>query len=871
MSKYFPLHLHTSFSIGDAVPMPDEYAEYLESKGFKGGGIADHGSLSGILKWQEEFLKRNLVPLIGIEAYVVDNYLKSKSRWHLTFYFRSLASYKYYLKLHKKAYTEGFYYKPRILLSDVIEMGLRLSNERPILLSGCVYSPLKDNPKLMEKFLEAYEDDFYLELSFEPSELRQEWNPVLLKLGQRYNAKFVFTLDSHYLRKSDELLRRIVNAIAYNKKLSNEPENEYLFVLDIEDVQKLWKEVYHYVPKKILKQAIENTFEVMEKCKDFRLPRYDFADLLLDYKYEDFIYSIEKNLDKIDLSNSAYLERLDKELKVIKEKRFWSYFLTVKDIIDYARKKRILVGPGRGSVGGSLIAYLLGITSFDPLKYNLFFERFISPDRVEPPDIDVDFQDNRRDEVIAYIKKKYGEESVAQIVTFSYWKEKQIVRDLSRITGMNASFLSQFPEYLAKAGEALIGKIRHRSKHAAGIVLAKEALHNYIPVETVGGVPVVAFDKYDIEKTGLIKFDVLGLSTLSVIDDTFKLRNKKVINPFLQLEKYIDVKDIYDEVYNEKRLAGIFQFDTGSALNILEQIRIDSFEDIVLINALNRPGPLSSFLEDIVYWKNNKKFKRNYPDWIMNIVKDTGGVFIFQEQIMELCRVLEFDEFEVNAIRKAISKSKMDVLKKYKHRFIEAVKAKGYDEAEQLWEDIVSFGGYAFNKSHAVAYSLISFMTALLKYRSPAEFYVALIKKEFENHKKLGSIIKEMMNSGIKVVGPTIKRPVVFAEKIDDNKVQLGLAVIKGVGVKAAEKIISHAPYSDIVDFARRSKVSSKVVGALALAGVFDDWGYSRKYIYKNSKELKKNNILIVDKQEEWDDKTKFKKMVQVLEFIKYL
>ena len=873
---FYPLHLHTTFSIGDAVPTPEDYAQAFVERGFKGGGISDHGTLSGIVRWQSAMLENNLVPLIGIEAYVVESYLKDTNREHIGVYFTDKENYIQFLKLHKKSYTEGFYYKPRILISDLLDY-LRSVKKKPVILSGCVYSPFWRNYKLVENFLDALDGkNLYLELMLENSEMRvNKIQKMIIKLHKRYNIPLVFSLDSHFIDRKDEILRRIVYSIAYNKRLDNKPHAEWIHLLDSKGIKYLWKEFYPWLNKKYLYKAFENTFDVMEKAKDFRIPTFKLDEILLDYTYEDLKHALKEGLKRKGLSkNKDVIKQLKYELKIIKEKGFYSYMMTVKDIIDYAKNNDILVGPGRGSVGGSIIAYLLGIISFNPLKHDLIFERFISPDRIEPPDIDMDFQDDKRHQVIDYIKSKYGNENVAQIVAFSYWKEKQIIRDLARITDYNdAKFFSDFPEYIENAGQKLIGKIRHRSKHAAGIVMAKKPLWNYAPVEAITREETLAFDKVDAEKIGLVKFDILGLSTLTIISDTLKYSKKPVSNKlFSKLNKRLDDIKIIDGIYNKKLLAGVFQFDTNNMNRILDDIKINSFNDIVLLNALNRPGPLSSYLDDIIYWKNKNKIRRTYPDWIMDIVKNTAGVFIYQEQIMELAKRLGFNPIEVNKIRKDIAKSKMEELKQWRGLFIKKLKAKGYKEATKLWDELVNFGGYAFNKSHAVAYSILSFATAYLKFKYPLAFYSALIKRYYDNHKKLATILQEAYERGIQIYLPDVENPIIYATyDKEDNGIYLGYAVIKGVGVKAAQKIVDKAPYNDLEHFIKKSKVNINVIKAMAQAGAFDSFEVSRKYIYDNAKELKSSKVILFESGNDWDEDEKFKRQVSVLEFLKYM
>lgn len=864
--EYFPLHLHTTFSIGDGIPLANEWAEVLKQRGFKGGGIADHGTLSGIWKFQKELKEKGLKPVLGVEVYVVEGYTKDKERWHLTLFFKNEKGYKSYLKLHKKSYEEGFYYKPRVLLEDI----LNWQDLDVIVLSGCVYSPLLDKPELIERFLERFGKDFYLELSLEPCELRQKLNPVLVELRKKYPVKFCFTVDAHFIKKEDGFLREIIKTINRNEKFQSKDWNKYICLLEEEDIIFLLKEYYLYL-KSYLEEALNNTFEIAEKCGNFELRKYDFKELLPKYGKESFLEMVEKGLrDKNLYDDEKVLERLQLELNTFFNKGYCDYMMIVKDYIDYARSKGILVGPGRGSVGGSLVAYLLDIISFSPLDFDLYFERFISPDRVEPPDIDVDFEDEKRDEVINYLKQKYGEESVVQIITYSYWQEKQAFRDICRIFDFEAKYLSELPEYLQKACQVLVGRIRHRSRHAAGVVIVNGKVYDYIPVEKVSGELTTAFDYYDLEEQGLVKFDILGLSTLSVISKVLELAGKKVSFPFKVLLKHLGKKEIYD-VYNKKLLSGIFQFDTVNAYKLLDEFKVEDFNDIVIFNAFNRPGPLSGFLEDLVHYKKTKVYLRQYPWWIMDIVKDTGGIFLFQEQIMELFKRLGFSQVEVEHIRKCISKSKKEELEKYKDVFVERVKEKGYHDAEGLWKDIVEFGKYSFNKAHAVAYSLISFMTALLKCRYPLQFYKVLLEKKYADEEKVGEIIRELNSLGVEVILPSVEKVVEVAE-IENDRIYLGVALMKGIGLNQAKRIKKLNSYSSIEEFIMKVKPPVDVFKVLAVGGFFDVFGYPRKFLYENAKEFCRGSLLVLDViSNDWDEKTKLKKQLEVMPFLKYI
>jgi DNA polymerase-3 subunit alpha len=856
---YFPLHLHTTYSIGDGVSLPEEWANSLQQNDFQGGGIADHGTLSGLWKFQKSLSEKGLKPVLGVEVYVVDEYTRSKERWHLTLFFKNEKGWLSYLKLHKKSYTEGFYYKPRVLIEDVLKL------EDVVVLSGCVYNLFMERPEFLKNFIDRFGDDFYLELSVEPSELRQKLNQFLVEARKRYSIKFCFTLDAHYIQQQDAFLREVISCISRNEKLNNSKEiNKYLRLLSLEEISDLVKTYYPYL-KKYLNEAFEKTFEVAEKCS-FQLKKVDFKEILPSFGKQKFLEEIQKGLTekKIDLNNKEIVERLDKEIRTYLGKDFYDYMLIVKEIIDYAYSKGILVGPGRGSVGGSFVAYLLGIITFNPLDYNLLFERFISPDRIEPPDVDIDFDDEKRDEIIEWLSKKYD---VLQVVTYSYWKEKSAFLDVKRVTGYNVKSIWDLPEHLRQIIEKLVNRIRHRSRHAAGYIIMKKGLMDFVPVEKVSDILVTAFDGNDLAELGFVKFDLLGLSTLSLIRRVLELTGKKVSKPFNLLNKHLDKKVVYDEIYNKKRLVGIFQFDTENSRYLLDKYKVENFDDIIKLNALNRPGPLSSFFEDLVYYKQYKTFRRNYGiDFVNEIVMDTGGVFLFQEQIMELFRRLGYDEVEINKIRKYVAKSKREELEKYKEGFINKIGEKG----EELWNSIVNFGEYSFNKSHAVAYSLISFMTALLKYRYPVEFYKAFLEKKVNNDEKIAELIKELIRMGFQVYLPSVSKTTLVME-VEDSKVYLGVVLIKGIGLAQAKKICLQDGYKTFDEFLRRVKIPVDVFKVLVCAGYFDDFGIPRKFLYENTQEIlkMKANFWSFSSNNEWNEEEKLRKQFEVMPFLK--
>lgn len=856
---YYPLHLHTTYSVGDALPLPSDWAIALKEKGFSGGGIADHGTLSGVWRFQKELLNQGLKPLLGIEVYVVDEYLKTKDRGHLTIYFKDEKGFRSFLRYNYKANFQGFYYKPRFLLDDIFNL------ENVVILSGCIYSPILNDEELVRRFIERFGNDFYLELSLEPSEQRQKLNSFLVEMKKKYNVKFCFTLDAHYIKEEDVKVRKVLRLISLGKKITEakEKENKFIRLLDEKDVKLLIEKVYPYL-KDYINEAFENTFEIKEKC-NFELKKFDFSELLPKHSFEEFVKLFEGK----DLINE---ERFKRELEVYKKRGFYNYLMSILDIVEIAKRKDIFINP-RGSVCSSLIAHILDIVPFNPMDFGLLFERFLTEEREDPPDIDLDIEHRRRDDLMSELKQKY---KVAGVSVFHTFKEKQALRDVCRVLEIEGTNFKELPEYVLKIVDGLVGRVRCRGKHGVGFLLFSRDLdiESLIPLERVSDEMVCSFDAMDLSEIGIAKMDLIPLTNLTIIKEVIRKLGKKVKNPLKDVLKYLDRSEVYEYIYKDRRVAGIHMVDSKSARELLKEIKVNNFDELINFIAFDRPGPLKNYLNDYRFYIQEGKSIRNYPEWILKYLNSTGGLFLFQEQIMLVLKELGYSDKEIHKIRKAIGKKVREDLVKYEKDFIKRVLSKGVskEQAERIWNDILEFSGYAFNKAHATAYALVSYLMAVLKYRYKEVFYEVLLKNLLDvgqYEEKIGNIIDEIKSEGFKVLKPSIEEPVSYCKYNEKKKAyRLGIAFIKGVGEKFSEKLGDGVVIKNFSEFVRKLRPSQVVLKSLILAGFFDK-EYPRKFLYEHLEELRRGlELFIEDKIEDWSEEVKLEKAKSVLEFI---
>ena len=890
MSNFVHLHLHTEFSLLDGACRIDRLVKTVKEHGHTAVAITDHGNMFGAIKFYKACKAEGIKPIIGCEVYVASgsrfdkNNRRDDSYNHLVLLVKNETGYKNLTYLVSAAYTEGFYVKPRIDM-DL----LSAHSEGLIALSACLagYIPRQivmgnyDGALSHAKKMHAiFGEDYYLEIQDHGLPEQKQVNEALVKMSKETGIALVATNDVHYLNKEDSELQAILMCIQTNNVISNgKPfgfETDEFYYKSTDEMAKL----FAYAP-----EAIENTAKIAEKCSfevtfgKIFLPKYPLPN---GENAKDFLKALADKgfLNRIDrgeivfsdtLTEAVYRERIDYELSVIHEMGYDDYFLVVWDFINYAKSKGIPVGPGRGSGAGSLVAYCLSITDVDSIKYNLIFERFLNRERVSMPDIDTDFCYERRDEVIAYVREKYGEDHVAQIVTFGTLAARAAVRDAGRALGasysevdMIAKLISHDPfsslaDALKKNKElkqvyevspsarklldismAIEGMPRHCSTHAAGVVITDNPLTDYVPLSSNNGVVVTEYDMDTVSELGLLKFDFLALRYLTV--SAYAEKQVRLSDPTFDLNK-IPLSD--RKTYNlisKGNTNGVFQLESGGMKQTLINLRPEGIEDVIAAIALYRPGPMDSIPTYIE--------RRHHPEQIIYaipalkpILDVTYGCIVYQEQVMQIFRAVAGYSFgRADIVRRAMSKKKADVLEKERQEFLCGAEANGIEreKAEQLFNDMLSFASYAFNKAHAVAYGILSYRTAYLKANHPREYYSALITSVLGSVDKMSEYITECGKENIKILPPDINHG--FPDfRVEGSHIRFGLKALKNVGERLAEHIVSererNGPYQSFEDFLARmpdSDINKRSIEALVKSGAFDSTGTRRSQLVES-------------------------------------
>lgn len=878
------LHVHSHYSLMDGLCSPYEIVEAAKNLGQTAIAITDHGTLSGHRDLQVACQELGIKPILGIEAYIsaTDRFDKRDVRNrddntsvfnHIILLAKNNEGLKNIHKLSQLAWTEGFYRKPRIDLEILDEHG-----DGIIVLSGCMNGliskaiereDLELAHQYMRWFKNRFDEDFYVEVqAHNPIEL----NNQLFALADEYKVKPIATSDSHFAtedqRSLEELLLILSTKPDMNKDATYEKANKLNNIFD--------RFNYLYPTRPISFQEINVYIQSREQLLgDFNkagITRIDMLDASIEITNKIDTYSFHKNLDLLpkpkknadkqllELCMNAlesrmpgqeeYLNRLQEELQVIKDKNFASYFLVVSDMINWAKDNGILVGPGRGSAAGSLVCYLLGITDVDPIKYDLLFFRFINPERNDFPDIDTDFMDRRRGEVKEYLHKRF--KNVASISTYQLFKDKGVVRDVARVFGIPLGevnkalkpvdtfedfedsketlwFREKYPEVIQFASR-LRGKIRATGIHAAGIVVSKEPIESYAPIESRSDtssdnrIPVVAYDMEQAADIGLIKLDVLGLKTLSVIDDAIKIIKTNKNKDIKLSEITFDDKKVFDDL-TQGYTKGVFQAEATPYTSLLIKMGIDTFEDLVASNALVRPGAMNTVGASYVNRKKGKEVVTYIHPILREFTERTYGVIIYQEQVMQACVHLGGMSWaEADKVRKIIGKKKdakeFDV---FKDRFIEgARKYISKEDAENLWHNFEAHAGYSFNRSHAVAYSMLSYYTAWLKHYYPTEFMFAILKNEKDKDARTEYLL-EAKRLRIKILLPHVNESELDFS-IQGNSIRFGLSNVKFISDGIANKIIAKRPFKNYEHLVECSKekgsgINSRAIDALNKIG----------------------------------------------------
>lgn len=852
--------------------------------------LTDHGVMYGAIEFYQKAKDAGIKPILGVEAYMARRTLNDREAgldskpYHLTMLARSLTGYKNLIKMVSVSHLEGFYYKPRMdkdLLSQHAE-GITL-------LTGCLNSELArtilDNKIAQaEKLLKYYMDsvgreNVFLEIQDHPALKDQiTVNQAIKKMGEKLKLPLVATGDSHYLTHDDQDAHEILLAVSTGK--------------DIDDADRMTlKDVDLSVasPEEMktrfsgFGEAVENTLRVAENVNlEFDLgnnilPKFDIP-VKNKTASEYFVDLLEKGFSKkYDSTNQEARERLDYEKEVIKKMGFEDYFLIVQDFVNWSKDQGIIVGPGRGSAAGSIIAYILGITNIDPLKYGLLFERFLNPDRISMPDIDIDFADDRRDEVLRYVQEKYGEERVGQIITFGTMAARGSIRDVARSLGMSFADGDRIAKLIpGKPGTTLKGSLegvkelkdiydsepamknlidmamklegvaRHASTHACGVIIADKPLTDYVPLATNQKGPMKSltqFSMVDCETVGLLKMDFLGLSNLTIIKNALRIIKKRH-QIDIDIDKLpLDDKPTY-ELLSRGETTGVFQLESGGMKRYLKELKPTEFEDIIAMAALYRPGPME-FIPDFIDGKHGRKEVIYVHESVEEILKPTYGVMVYQEQMMSMSRILAgFTGGEADTLRKGVAKKIMAVLEKIQPKFIDGCEKVGYidrDQAEKLWQDWLAWAKYGFNKSHAACYALIAYQTAYLKAHYPAEFMAALMTSDINNLDRISIEINEAEKMGLHVLPPSVNESFVEFGVVGEGKeIRFGLAAIKNIGDKVSEHIVeersNNGAYKDLEDFCSRlgtEVVNKKTLENLAMSGAFDQFA-ERQQILDN-------------------------------------
>jgi DNA polymerase-3 subunit alpha len=875
----------------DGLNSPLELAQAAKDAGQTAIAITDHGTLASHRDMQLACKEIGIKPILGVEAYIspTDRFDRSsktdksiQAYNHIILLAKNMKGLENINILQELAWNEGFYHKPRIdreVLNDY--------SEGVIVLSGCLNGliskaidkgNMEEAELLLKGFKKTFGEDFYVEVqSHNPVEI----NSALLELADKLKIKAVATGDAHFAKGEDKILEEAMLILSTSPKSDKEADFEmsrnmnnmldrfnYLYPdrrISFQDynlfIQSRSEIELDFNNAGITRTDIyDNTIEITEKIGE-----YDFSrglDLLpvpktnADKKLAEMALA---GLEKLNLSNTeGYMDRLNEELAIIKDKSFASYFLVVADMINWAKENNIMVGPGRGSAAGSLVCYALGITDVDPIEYDLLFFRFINPERNDFPDIDTDFEDRRRKEVKDYLKKKF--KHVASISTYTYFKDKGVIRDAARVfmvplqdvnramksidtfedfmeSPNTKEFRMKYPEVVWLA-ERLRGKIRSVGVHAAGVVVAKDDIRKFAPIESredaqdkvSGRIPVVAYDMDTVADIGLIKLDALGLKTLSVISDTLKAVKERHNKDISLSNLSLDDAEVY-KTLSEGYTKGVFQAEATPYTNLLIKMGVDKFEDLAASNALVRPGAMNTVGASYI----NRKHGREDVEYVHEIMKpfteNTYGVIIYQEQVMQACVHLGGMSWsEADKVRKIIGKKKdAKEFDQFKDKFIDgASKHISKKKAEALWHDFEAHAGYSFNRSHAVAYSMLSYYTAWLKKYYPLEFMFSILKNENDKDARTEYLI-EAKRLNLKVLLPHVNESDVYFS-LKQNAIQFGLAEIKFISDSIANKIIERRPYETYADFvqkasAKGSGINSRAVSALNAIGgaAFDD------------------------------------------------
>ncbi len=885
MNTFVHLHLHSEYSLLDGACRISHIPAAAKAAGHNAVAITDHGVLYGAVRFYKACKAQNIKPIIGCEVYVARRSRFDKegkgdsSGYHLILLAKNEEGYRNLIHMVSLGYTEGFYSRPRIdkeLLSRY-SGGL-------LALSGCVAGEIPQ--KILEGDVDGAEalalqmrdmfeaDSFYLEVQNHGIPEEKTVRDALKEISEKTGIPLAATNDVHYIRKADSDMQAALMCIQTGSVLSD--GRPFGFEQD-EFYYKSTEEMLRAFPD--MPDAVYNTGKIAEMCQfdftfgKFMLPVFPLENTtpkeeLLRLCEAGFLRAKQENkLDLVSHREEEYKERMKYELSVIHEMGFDEYFLIVRDFVTYAKEKGIPVGPGRGSGAGSLVAFFVGITDVDSMKYQLLFERFLNPERISMPDFDIDFCYTRRDEVIEYVRSKYGKEKVAQIITFGTLAARAAVRDVGRVLGMaykdvdevaklipreigvtikdalkNSELRAKYDESaeirrLIDISMSIEGMPRHASTHAAGVVITEHEVHRYVPLATNGDVIVTQYDMDAVAELGLVKFDFLGLRYLTILSDAEREIKEKQPDFSLSRISHSD-EDTY-RMIGEGDTLGVFQLESGGMRQMLTQLMPSSLEEITAAIALYRPGPMEAIPTFIARKFGREEVSYDLPE-LAKILSVTYGCIVYQEQVMQIFRALAgYSLARADLVRRAMSKKKADVLEAERADFLKGCAAHGVSNqiAEKIFAEMESFASYAFNKSHATAYAVTTYRTAYLKKHYPAEYLCALLTSVLGNAPKIAEYIREAHGRGIRVLPPDVNESRVYFH-VSDSGIRFGLLALKNVGLRFVEQIIAerekNGPFTSFENFLSRmaeGELGKRQVEALIKSGAFDSFGVYRSQL----------------------------------------
>lgn len=884
MSDFVHLHLHTQYSILDGATRIPDLVNRAKELGMPALAITDHGNMYGVKSFYDQVKAAGIKPILGCEVYLAPNSRHDKTekedrfRFHLILLAKNKAGYQNLVRLVSLSFIEGFYYKPRIdweilekYHDGLIACSSCLGGELP---KAVLHRGEEAAIEVIRKYKSVFGEDYYVELQDHGYPDQKKANEIMARLARANEVKIIATNDVHYLNKEDALAQEILICLSTGKDFSDTNRMKFTGEEYFKTAEEM-KDLFSKYP-----EAIINTLEVADKVETYDLDRevllpafnlpegFDNQDDYLRHiTYEGAARRYEHLTDEIR-------DRLDYELQVISGMGFAGYFLIVQDFISAARDMNVSVGPGRGSAAGSAVAYCTGITDIDPIRFKLLFERFLNPERVSMPDIDIDFDEDGRDDVLRWVVNKYGKERVAQIITFGTMAAKSAIRDVGRVVELPldevnkiAKLVPEGPKVTLKSAysdshelkkikdngeekvvqtlsmaETLEGSVRHTGVHACGVIIGPEDLIEHIPLSTSKETDLylTQYDGKHIENVGMLKMDFLGLKTLSIIREAVdNVRLSKGIEIDMDAISYEDKKTF--ELYQRGETIGTFQFESPGMRGYLKELKPTNIEDLIAMNALYRPGPME-FIPQFIKRKQGRE-KVEYPHpWLEDILEDTYGIMVYQEQIMQTAQIVGgYSLGSADLLRRAMGKKKMDVMEKQKDIFLQGAEQKGVErqKASQIFGIMQEFAKYGFNRSHSAAYSVVAFQTAYLKANFPAEYMAAVLSRNFSDIKKIKVYMDECRRMGLQVLGPDVNESFLRFTVNQDGHIRFGLAAVKGVGEGAMEEMISerqkNGPFNDVYDFVERvslKAVNKKVMESLALSGALDNLGDIRRYQY---------------------------------------